>query len=126
MSSHHADLFPTNARQSGNHLFRLTLVWALRWAIVLRDFRYLLVLQARHLGLGYLGKFAMAYLGFGRASPAPPLSADVEVVEALAVAGMPQLTATLADRDARPPLRAPLGGAPVRHSSTWTGSLGTI
>ena len=50
----------------------------------------------------------MAYLGSGRAPPAPPLSADVDVIAPLAVAGVPQLCATLADRHLRPPLGPPV------------------
>ena len=76
------------------------------------SFRDSLVRQARHLGLAYSGEFAMAYLGSGTASPAPPSLAEVDVIGPLAVAGVPQLSATLADRHLRPPL-----GPPVSPSS---------
>ena len=63
----------------------------------------------------------------------PPFPAEIEVVAPLAVAGVPQVDATLADRHPRPPLgpppvRAVLGlrRAPLRHSSTCTGSTGAI
>ena len=67
---------------------------ALNWAIVFpEDFRDFLVRQAHHLGLGHPGEFAMAYLGVGQGVAGPPFPADVEVVAALAVAGVPQLAA---------------------------------
>ena len=50
----------------------------------------------------------MAYLGSGRASPAPPSLTDVDVIVLLAVAGVPQLSATLADRHLRPPVGPPV------------------
>ena len=54
------------------------------------------------------GEFAMAYLGSGTASRAPPSLAEVDVIGPLAVAGVPQLSATLADRHLRPPLGPPV------------------
>ena len=50
----------------------------------------------------------MPYLGSGRTSPPPPSLAGVDVVAPLAVAGVPVLSATLADRHLRPPLGPPV------------------
>ena len=80
------------------------------WAIVFPSFRDFLVRQARRIGLGEPGEFAMAYLGSGRASPAPPSLTDVDVIVPLAVAGVPELSATLADRHLRPPVGPPVYG----------------
>ena len=74
-----------------------------------------------------LGDFAAHDLGLWQFIAGPPFLADVEVVESVAVAGVPQLTAPLADRDPRPPRRPPVrtvigaGGAPGSHSSNRTG-----
>ena len=52
-----------------------------------------------------LGDFLAHDLGLRQFIAGPPFLADVEVVESVAVAGVPQLTAPLADRDPRPPRR---------------------
>ena len=65
----------------------------------------------------------MAYLDVWKGVPGPPFPADVEVVAALAVAGVPPLAATVADRHPRPPLGPPIRAvvgpsrAPVCHFS---------
>jgi len=72
------------------------------------QFLYLLLRQARHLHRGHPGQFAAHHLGIGECLAGPPSLADVEVVEALALAGMPQLSPPLAHRDTRPPLCPPI------------------
>src|SRR5262249_1115755 len=69
---------------------------------------HLVFRQARHLNPGYPREFAAHHLRVRECVAGPPLLANVEVIEALAVTGMPQLTATLTDRDTRPPLRPPI------------------
>src|SRR5262249_41268291 len=109
MSSYHAQLFlfraqkqwkllPWHSRQIGPDLGNR----------IPEQFLYLLLRQARHLDPGYPGQFAAHHLGVGQGVSSPPFLADVEVVEALALAGMPQLSPPLAHRDTRPPLRPPV------------------
>ena len=60
----------------------------------------------------------MAYLGSGRAPPSTFVG-GVEVVAPLAVAGVPQLSATLADRHLRPPLGPPVWPSSVPVGNTF-------
>jgi hypothetical protein len=71
---------------------------ALSWAIVFAEVSATSRSTGRSPRPWVPGEFAMAYLGSGRASPAPPSLAEVDVIGPLAVAGVPQLSATLADR----------------------------
>ena len=78
MSSYHADLFPSNARQSRNHLFRPTLVWAPNWAIVFLRFPVLSRSTDPPPRPWIACEFALIDLDSGRAFPGPPLSAGAK------------------------------------------------
>src|SRR6516165_2439155 len=69
---------------------------------------YLILRQAGYLHPGYPRQLPAHHLRIGQGVAGPPLLADLEVIEALTVAGIPQLAAALTDRHTRPPLRPPV------------------
>ena len=62
-----------------------------------------------HLDLRHPGQFPAHHRRLGQRVAGPPLLADGEVIEPFALVGVTQRPATLGDRHARPPLRAPVG-----------------
>jgi len=91
-------LFPENSGQLGPRLGdRLP-----------EDLLHLLLRSPHYLDLGHTGQFPAHHSGLQQRVAGPPLLADGEVVKSFTLIGVPQRPATLADRDARPPLRSPV------------------
>ena len=132
MSSRHAQFFPSSAGRGRNHFRGTPARSALTWVIASQNSCTLSFERPATSTLGTPASSRRTTLGLRECTAGLPFLADVEVVSALVVAGVPQLTARLltgirAHHAARQyGLSLAPGGAPVCRSSTWTGSLGAI
>ena len=87
MSSRHAHFLPSDARKSGNYFRGTPARSALTWVIVSQNSSSTFSFdRPDHLHLRHPGQFAAHHLGIGQGVAGPPLLADVEVVESLALA----------------------------------------
>ena len=110
MSSRYARFVPSVAQNSGSYFLGTPASSALTWVTVSQKISSTFSLdRPDHLDLRRPGQFPAHHLGLGQRLSGPPLLADGEVVEPVALVGVPQRPATLGDRHARPPLRPPVG-----------------
>src|SRR5262245_8128449 len=103
MSSRHLNFFPPSTHTSGNYFFGTRQIGPDLGDRVPEQRLHLLLRQPHDLDLRHSGHLPAHDLGGWEGVAGPPLLAEVEVVEALVLTGMPQLSPPFAHRNMRPP-----------------------